>query len=37
MREHKEAERQHPETEDRQETQQSTENEGRADCHSPDA
>jgi len=37
MREHQEAERQHPEAEDGQETQQAAENEGHAECHPRDA
>ncbi|EGE60489.1 UNVERIFIED_ORG: hypothetical protein GGI63_004108 [Rhizobium esperanzae] len=37
MREHQEAERQHPETQDREKAQESTQDEGHADCNTPNA
>ncbi|MBB4478655.1 hypothetical protein GGE46_001196 [Rhizobium etli] len=37
MREHQEAQRQHPKTEDRKKAQQAAQDQRHADCHPPDA
>ncbi|MET3754923.1 hypothetical protein ABID08_002280 [Rhizobium binae] len=37
MREHQEAERQHPETQDRKKAQETAQDQRHADCHPPDA